>query len=134
MVDARVVRGGNPCVEVRFSEPLAASAAKEGLIELSGVLRQTIDIKDNCARVYFEGESDGNLAVAVHQGLKSAGGLALAEDFRTAFPSVDPLPAVEIPLEGNILPDESGLILPFRAVNLSAVDLRNVLRFCDRTV
>ena len=32
VVDARVVRGGNPCVEVRFSEPLAAAAAKEGLI------------------------------------------------------------------------------------------------------
>ena len=134
VVDARVVRGGNPCVEVRFSEPLAAAAAKEGLIELSGVLRQTIDIKDNCARVYFEGESDGNLAVTVHQGLKSAGGLALAEDFRTAFPATDPLPAVEIPLEGNILPDESGLILPFRAVNLSAVDLRIIKIYEDNVL
>ena len=134
VVDARVVRGGNPCVEVRFSEPLAPAAAKEGLIELAGVLRQTIDIKDNCARVYFEGESDGDLAVTVHQGVKSAGGLALAEDFRTAFPSTDPLPAVEIPLEGNILPDESGLILPFRAVNLSAVDLRIIKVYEDNVL
>ena len=134
VIDARVVRGGNPCVEVRFSEPLAAEAAREGLIELSGVVRQTIDIKDNCARVYFEGESDGDLALAVHQGVKSAAGAALAADFRTAFPSTDPLPAVEIPLEGNILPDESGLILPFRAVNLSAVDLRIIKVYEDNVL
>ena len=124
VVDTRIVQGGNPCVEVRFSEPLSASAALEGLIELTGVLRQTIDIKDNCARVYFESTALDDITLTVHRGVRSEAGRALAEDFQTVFPAADPYPAVEIPLEGNILPDESGLVLPFRAVNLAAVDLR----------
>ncbi len=35
-------------------------------------------------------------------------------------------PAVEIPLQGTILPDKDNLILPLRAVNLSAVEVRVV--------
>ena len=124
VIDARIVRNGNPCVEVRFSEPLAASAAGEGLLELTGTLRQTVDIQDNCARIFFEADPQKDVSLIVHRGVKSTDGQALAEEFRTDFPAPDPFPAVEIPLEGNILPDESNLILPFRAVNLSAVDLR----------
>ena len=133
VIDARIVRDGNPHADVRFSEPLAASAAKEGLIELSGVIRQTIDINDNCARIYFEAEPRNDLSLTVHRGVKSENGLALAEDFHTSFPATDPFPAVEIPLEGNILPDESNLILPFRAVNLSSVDLR-VIKIYENNV
>ena len=133
VIDARLFREGNPCVEVRFSEPLAASAAQEGLLELSGALRQTVDIRDNCARIFFEAGAAKDLSLLVHRGVKSAGGQALGEDFRTDFPAADPLPAVEIPLEGNILPDETRLVLPFRAVNLSAVDLR-IIRIYENNV
>ena len=135
IIDTRITRTGNPYVEVRFSEPLAADAAREGLIELSDVVRQTVDIRDNCARVYYEGAGDG-MTLSVHRGVRSASGLALGEDFQTGFPADDPVPAVTIPLDGTILPDESSLVLPFRAVNLSAVDLKvikvyenNVLQF-----
>ena len=130
VIDTRMVRTGNPCVEVRFSEPLAAEAAREGLIELSGVVRQALDIRDNCARIYFEGAGD-NVSLAVHRGVRSASGLVLSEDFRTAFPAADPVPAVVLPLEGNILPDEGQLVLPFRAVNLSAVDLKVIKIYED---
>ena len=135
VIDTRITRTGNPYVEVRFSEPLAVDAGKEGLIELSDVVRQTIDIRDNCARVYYEGAGD-DLTLTVHRGARSAAGLVLGDDFRTGFQADDPVPAVTIPLDGTILPDESALVLPFRAVNLSAVDLRviqvyenNVLQF-----
>ena len=123
VIDTRIVRTGNPYVEVRFSEPLATDAAKEGLIELSDVVRQTVDIRDNCARIYYEGAGD-DLSLTVHRGVRSASGLALGDDFQTGFPADDPVPAVTIPLDGTILPDESKLVLPFRAVNLSAVDLK----------
>ena len=124
VIDARIIREGSPCVEVRFSGPLAASAAQEGLLELTGAVRQSVDIRDNCARIFFEADAAKDLSLTVHRGVRSEAGKALGEDFRTTFPAADPLPAVEIPLQGNIIPDEGRLILPFRAVNLSAVDLR----------
>ena len=132
VIDARIVRGGNPCVEVRFSGPLAQEASKKGLIELSGVTRQTLDIRDNCARIYYEGRGD-NVSLMVYRGVRSALGLTLDEDFQTSFPPADPLPAVELPLEGNILPDEQSLILPFRAVNLSAVDV-NIIKIYEDNI
>ena len=134
VIDARIIRDGNPRAEVRFSEPLAATASREGLIELSGVVRQTVDIKDNVARVYFEASPREDISLSVSHGVKSAAGDALPEDFHTRFPAADPVPAVEIPLEGNILPDESNLILPFRAVNLSAVDLRIIKIYEDNVL
>ena len=123
VIDTRITRTGNPFVEVRFSEPLAADAAREGLIELTDVVRQTVDIRDNCARIYYEGAGDG-LALTVHRGVRSASGIALGNDFQTGFPAEDPFPAVTVPLDGTILPDGTSLVLPFRAVNLSAVDLK----------
>ena len=133
VVDARVVRGGNPCVEVRFSEPLAQTAAREGFITLEGAVRERIDLRDNIARIYYEGDAKDGLTLTVHNSVKSAGGQSLAEDFHTTFTSPDPAPAVEIPLSGNILPDQSNLVLPFRAVNLSAVDLR-VIKIYENNV
>lgn len=124
VIDTRILRGENPVVEIRFSDPLDLSAAREGLVELSGVLRQSLDVKDNCARVFYEGNPGDEITLTVHRGLKSADGKALAEDFQTTFEPADPAPAVEIPLEGNILPDKGSLILPLRAVNLSAVDIK----------
>ena len=124
VIDARNISDGNPRVEVTFSEPLSPSAGKEGLISLGNVLRQTVDIRDNRAVIYYEKDPSGELTLTVNPSVHSAGGDAVGSAFRTSFPSADPVPAVEIPLEGNILPDETGLILPFRAVNLSAVDLR----------
>ncbi len=134
VIDTKVVRDGNPCVEVRFSEPLAATASREGMIELAGTVRQALDIKDNCARIFFEGGAQEDLVLTVHRGVPSADGQTLAEDFQTRFPATDPVPAVTIPLHGNILPDDSNLILPFRAVNLSAVDLRIIKIYEDNVL
>ena len=134
VIDTRVLRGENPCVEVRFSEPLAPTASREGLIELSGVVRQTIDIQDNIARVYYEADPKADLSLTVHQGVRSADGQALAEGFRMDLPSTDPAPAVTIPIDGTILPDDSQLVLPFRAVNLSAVDLRVIKIYEDNVL
>ena len=134
VIDTRVLRGENPCVEVRFSEPLSPTASREGLIELAGVLRQTIDIQDNCARVYYEADPRADLALTVLQGVQSVDGKALAEGFRMDLPSTDPAPAVTIPIDGTILPDDSKLVLPFRAVNLSAVDLRVIKIYEDNVL
>ena len=134
VIDARVLRGDNPCVEVRFSEPLSPTASREGLVELSGAIRQSVDVQDNVARVFFEADPREDLALTVHQGIRSADGQALAEGFRMDLPSTDPEPAVTIPVDGNILPDASRLVLPFRAVNLSAVDLRVIKIYEDNVL
>ncbi len=124
VVDARIEEGSNPHVAVIFSEPLAPAASRAGLIEISGAVRQYVDVKDNTALVYFENRSDGPMTLRVNRGVSSVAGESLYADFSAEFAADEPKPAVEIPLQGNILPDKASLILPLRAVNLSAVDIK----------
>ena len=124
VVDARIEEGSNPHVAVIFSEPLAPAASKAGLIEISGAVRQYVDVKDNTALVYFENRSDGPMTLRVNRGVSSVAGESLYADFSAEFAADEPKPAVEIPLQGNILPDKASLVLPLRAVNLSAVDIK----------
>ena len=124
VIDARLVEGENPHILVQFSEPLGADASATGLIEAGGALRSYSDIKDNIVKVFYEGRRNEDITLRVDRNIKCVTGEALGTDFNTSFAKAENNPAVEIPIEGNILPDMKSLILPLRAVNLSAVDVK----------
>ena len=117
------VPGNSPYVEITFSEPLDGSIDPEGLIELQGCGRTFMKIEDNIARIYFEQLPDAGAWIEIASGLRSSSGQILGEPYRTKIEDIRPKPAVELLLKGNILPDASDLVLPFRAVNLAAVDI-----------
>ena len=133
VLSARLAEEDTPYVEVLFSAPLAPEAAAAGFIELDGALRAYTDIQDNTARIYFEGRQDGFVTLTVNRNVRSTEGTALDSDFQATFEAAPKKPAVEIPLQGNILPDKATLVVPFRAVNLAAVDLR-VIRIYESNV
>ena len=123
----RVLKAGvvDSCVEVQFSET-PANASVKGMVELKGVARSYVQVIDDIVRVHFEGR-DGDLTLTLDKGLKGESGNALEQDFVRVFKEADEKPAVEFPFsKGSILPDRQRLILPFRAVNLSAVEVRVV--------
>ncbi len=111
-------------IEVKMSEA-PANATVKGLVELKGAARSYVQVQDQTIKVYFEGRK-GDMTLTLDRGLKSSGGAALETDFVRVFPETDEAPAVRIPFKGNILPDKQSLILPFSAVNLSAVEVRVV--------
>ena len=133
VMDARVVESGNPHILIQFSEPLGADASAEGLIEAGGVIRSYSDIKDNIAKVYYEGRRSGDLSIRIDRNIKCVTGEALGTDFNTTFTSKDNYPAVEIPVSGNILPDVKALTLPLKAVNLAAVDVK-IIRIYENNI
>ena len=73
----------------------------------------------------FEGRK-GDLTLTLDAGLKNADGNTLGEAFTHTFHREEPKPAVEVSLKGSILPEKDKFYLPFRAVNLSAVEVRVV--------
>ena len=101
------------------------NATKKGLVELGGVARSYVQVQDSLLRVHFEGQS-ADLELRLDQGIKSAEGESLPAAYTRIFPLNEEVPAVSIPLQGCILPDKDQLILPFDAVNLSAVEVRIV--------
>ena len=134
VIYARRNKGADPSVEVAFSEALSQKAGLAGMIELEGIIRQQVDVKDNIARITFEDPGSRDLVLRVSGMVRSAAGVYLGSDLRTGFASSEPLPAVEIPLEGHILPDRKELVLPLRAVNLAAVDIKVVQIFQDNVL
>lgn len=128
------VPGSSPYVEITFSEPLDGSIDPEGLIELQGCGRTFMKIEDNSARIYFEKMPDEGAWLEIASGLRSSSGQVLGEPYRTRIEDIRPKPAVELLLKGNILPDASDLMLPFRAVNLSAVDISVIKIFSSNVL
>ena len=127
-------KGADPYVEVAFTEPLNPKAGQAGLIELEGIIRQQVDVKGNIARITFEDPGTKELVLNVRSQVRSSSDVYLGEDFRYRFTPDELKPAVEIPLKGTILPDRKELVLPLRAVNLAAVDIKVVQIFQDNVL
>ena len=89
-------------------------------------------MQDSLVRVFFENRQ-GEMTLTLDKSLQSADGETLGDDFVRTFNLRENAPAVSIPLSGNILPDKEKLVLPFRAINLSAVEVR-VVKIYEKNV
>ena len=69
----------------------------------------------------------------IHEGVKDSQGKALGTSHTISFSEVSLKPQVEMSTSAAILPDSKSLIIPFRAVNLYAVDL-SVIRVFENNV
>ena len=125
----------NDRIDIVLSAP-AVNAASPGMVELSGVARSYIQVTDSLITVFYEGRNKDEMVLRLDKSVKDAKGSSLGKDFVRTFRPGEEKPAVEILLDGTIMPDSKNLILPFRAVNLSAVELRivkiyqnNILRY-----
>ena len=131
VVKVKEVMGDTPSIDVVFSKA-PVNATLRGLVELEGAARSYVQVQDSLLRVFFENRK-GDLTLTLDKSLKSAAGETLGDAFVRTFARTEEFPAVEIPLKGNILPDKSNLILPFKAVNLSAVEVR-VVKIYEKNV
>ena len=102
-----------------------ANAQVRGLVELQGVARSYVQVEGNDIIVHYENRG-GDLLLTLDKSLKGLDGNDLGETYSRTFLEKDEAPAVEFPFAGNILPSQQQFILPFRAVNLSAVEVRIV--------
>ena len=118
-------------VKVVLSEA-PSNATVKGLIELTGAARSYVQVQGDTVLVHFENRK-GDLTLTLDKGLKGVSGNALEEDYVRIFTLKEEKPAVQFPFKGNILPDKQQLILPFRAVNLSAVEVR-VIKIYEKNI
>lgn len=120
-------------IEVVFSDPLSPLQDLKGLIELPELSSYIFDVKHNKVNIYFEPTQLNNVTLQVNQGVKSYKEQTLGESHSIAFSELNLKPQVEIKHAGAIIPDSKNLIIPFRAVNLYAVDL-SVIRIFENNI
>ena len=124
-------------VEIVFSSPLDPAQDLKGLVEIKELPSAVCQIKGNKVYIYFNestpGSSNGKLTLNVHEGLKDVQGQTLDAPQSMSFGEQDIKPQVKLLTEAAILPDSKNLLVPFRAVNLYAVDL-SVVRIFEHNV
>ncbi len=152
VMSARVVEAENQYVVLHFSDPLLASQDLNGLIgfkgepkvagdsyyyENSGNINLNFTVDGNRIFVYPSQRLAGQIGIEVRPGVKNAAGASMDKPtiWQVDFEPIKP--HVRLVGRGVILPSsEQGLVLPFEAVSLQAVEVEifkiydnNILQF-----
>jgi alpha-2-macroglobulin len=130
----QIVQEPDQYVQLQFSDPLLPNQELEGLVTMPAVSGLRFTIEGNEIRVYSPYRLTGDMQLYVHAGIKNIAGFANKEEqmLELKFEELKPEVEIEDP-ERVILPSTDGLVFPFKAVNLSAVNVR-VIRIYENNV
>lgn len=110
-------------IMVVFSEPLSYTQDMKGLFDITQLSNYTLEIENNKAWIFFDEKGESNLTLNLHEGIRNYEHQSLGSSHTISFAGTSLKPMVEMPNDRAILPDSKNLVIPFRAVNLYAVDL-----------
>ncbi|MEI6822242.1 MAG: MG2 domain-containing protein [Bacteroidota bacterium] len=136
LIDVRVVNDNENYIAAFFSDPLLENQNLEGLIRYARTMDLRYMIEDNELKIYPAAKSTGNSNLEIDPAIKNTDGRALGKTVSEAIPIEEAKPNVRFLGNGVIMPTSNGMLLPFEAVNLKAVDVKvikiyenNILQF-----
>jgi hypothetical protein len=111
-------------ISLFFSDPISKSQDLRGLIYLESGEDVKLELDGSQVKVYPDSRLKGTKTLMVNDAVKNSLNYNLIESYKREieFTSINP----DVALIGNgvILPGTDGLIFPFKAVNLKAVNVR----------
>jgi len=117
-------------VFVQFSDPLDQNQDLEGLVKIQGIDYVRTIVDGNTLRVYPNNRLEGEYKLEITKGVQNVLGKQLQEYFSQMISFQELKPAVQLVGKGSILPSSTnGLVFPFEAVNLKAVDVQIIKIF-----
>ncbi len=134
ITNAEMIQSGDAHIVLNFSDPLLKSQELDGLVSISdysGNLRFLID--GNLLRIYPASRINGNRRVRVRPGIKNINGVKMAEPSVWNIQIIDVQPQIRLAGKGIIMPNSEGLIFPFEAVSLNAIDVE-VFKIYDNNI
>lgn len=132
-LSARRIEQPENGVEVVFSDPISEVRDLNGLVDVPGISALVTQVVDNRVLVYFETNKQDKFTLEIHEGIQNSRYEPLGVSHSISFSAQDLKPQVEMKVSAAILPDSKSLVIPFRAVNLYAVDL-SVIRIFENNV
>ncbi len=119
---------------IRFSDPLLENQNLEGLIKIEKLSSGSQEsngstdklkffIEDNEIRVYPSTPLTGKIIISI-DAVKNSAGKSLPKKETRELLMEGNKPEIRLIGKGNIIPRSNGLIFPFEAVNLKAVDVK----------
>lgn len=120
----KVIQAPEQYLQLQFSDPLAENQDMQGMLYIKDVFGMSYVIEDNVIKAYMPKHMKGTYNVTVQEGISNINGKKLTGDFKFDAVFEDIKPAVRMLDKGVVLPEsDKGLVLPFEAVNLKAVDV-----------
>ena len=129
ILDVKVNQRPKQEIIIRFSDPIDKKQNLKGLIRLVDGSKLRCIIDGNQIKAFPENRESGENKLLIEAGIKSVFGKKLKEVYSLLISFKELEPAVELIGDGVILPNSDGLILPFKAVNLKAVDVEIIKIF-----
>lgn len=130
VIDVRVTNDQQECIRVTFSDPISPNQNIQGLVVPNGVENFSYDIQKNVLKLYLQKNDVESVNLNIYSDLKSAEGKRLDRNYNYSLTLEKKQPNVELlNSTGYILPNSDQLIVPFKAVNLWAVDVKVVKIF-----
>ncbi|ELR69099.1 hypothetical protein C900_05488 [Fulvivirga imtechensis AK7] len=123
LIDAKVVQSPSQYLVLQFSDPLKPKQNLEGLISIDGLYSLDFDIKENQVFVYPPVRQAGTKTVRVSPGIRNVLDYKMNVGDTRSVTFAQIKPAVRLVGQGNILPSSNGLVFPFEAVSLKAIDV-----------
>ncbi len=131
LASTEVSLGKNGFVSIFFTDPLNANQDLKGLVSLEGVSNPSMIIQGNEIRLYTPNKITGSKKLELFAGILNSSGKKLQENISTYVAFQPEKPALKLVGKGTILPSTDGMVLPFEAVNLKAVNVQVVQIFED---
>jgi len=124
ITNVRLVQGPEQFLLVQFSDPLLENQNLEGLIKIAKSMDLRYAIEDNELRIYPPIKKTGEAILTIESSVKNMNGDDLGLTLNKEISFEDTKPNVRFIGNGVIMPSSNGLLLPFEAVNLKAVDIK----------
>ena len=133
LIDSKVIQSPEQYVSLKFSDPLKQNQFLQGLISIEGIEDPRFIIEENEIKVYAPVRQTGSKIVTISPGIENILGYKLDKELKTEVEYIQVKPAVRLTGKGTILPGTSGLIFPFEAVSLNAVDV-SIIKIFENNV
>ena len=115
--------GTEQYILISFSDPLDPSQDLKGLITTNQNCELKFIIENNFIQVYPSKKIIGSFELTLHPGIKNVLGYKSKKEQKHILVFEQVKPAVRLIGSGVIVPASNGLIFPFEAVSLKAVDI-----------
>ena len=127
VIDVAVLNdeGTNPFVQISFTDPLDSEVNLQGLVQIKGqdTKNYTVRAEGSRIKIFPKQNLAGNYTVIINPGVRSEGGTSIKKAISKVVAFSLLKPKVEFVGNGSILPNNSQLQIPFRAVAVNGVEV-----------
>jgi len=133
VMDVKVIQTPEQYAVLQFSDPVLENQNLDGLVTLTGGSTLKYVTEGNEIRVYPQAMQTGARTISAEQGVKNILGMPLKARYVMEIMFEELKPQIQLIGKGVILPNSKGLIFPFKAVSLKAVDVK-ILKIYEKNI